>query len=89
MTRDKRTGEKLVVHRNPNYSGDLASTQYSVINKTPKCTILRYIFFGVWADYFLLLCLLWAASIVEPMAFLVACHFCWQINMLLLLLPAW
>ena len=36
---------------------------------------------------FLLLCLLsWAASIVEPMAFLVACHFCWQINMLACLL---
>jgi len=35
---------------------------------------VSFLFF-VWADFFLLfVLLLWAASIVEPMAFLVACH---------------
>ena len=41
------------------------------------CGVARIYIFFFWCELiFLLLCLLWAASIVEPMAFLVACHFC-------------
>ena len=49
---------------------------------------VSFLFF-VWADFLLFVLLLWAASIVEPMAFLVACHLTNKYACLLACLLRW